>query len=122
MKKYWVLSKMAFGLAVIWGSVGACDDAKYDVVNNKVYITQALSNESETVMVDSENGGSASFTVSVSDKMEQDVTIKLGTSQSVLDNYNRTHETDYKSCRLPGFLFRKVKSLYQPVSVVFKWE
>lgn len=47
MKKYWVLSKMAFGLAVIWGSVGACDDAKYDVVNNKVYITQALSNESE---------------------------------------------------------------------------
>ncbi|WP_303014569.1 DUF1735 and LamG domain-containing protein [uncultured Bacteroides sp.] len=105
MKKYWVLSKMAFGLAVIWGSVGACDDAKYDVVNNKVYITQALSNESETVMVDSENGGSASFTVSVSDKMEQDVTIKLGTSQSVLDNYNRTHETDYKMLPSTGFSF-----------------
>lgn len=105
MKKYWVLSKMAFGLAVIWGSVGACDDAKYDVVNNKVYITQALSNESETVMVDPENGGSASFTVSVSDKMEQDVTIKLGTSQSVLDNYNRTHETDYKMLPSTGFSF-----------------
>ena len=50
-------------------------------------------------------GLSASFTVSVSDKMEQDVTIKLGTSQSVLDNYNRTHETDYKMLPSTGFSF-----------------
>ena len=106
MRKIYI-SKIIFGLALIGGIISACDDAKYDVVNNKVYITQALSNESATVMVDSENGGSASFTVSISDKMQQDVTVKFATSQSALDNYNRTHETDYKMLPSTGFSFSK---------------
>lgn len=105
MKKVLNITKIALGAAVVLGSMSACDDAKYDVVNNRVYITQSLSDQSQKVMVDSENGGTASFTISLSDKQNQDVAVKLSISETVLSDYNRTHGTNYVLLPASGYSF-----------------
>lgn len=103
MKRIVNISQTVCALLLLMEGMSACDDAKYDVVQNRVYITQALSDESAKVTIDSENGGTAAFTVSLSDKFAQDVTVKMGASSTVLENYNRTHETNYKE--LPSSLY-----------------
>ena len=107
MKRILNISKTACALLLLLGGMSACDDAKYDVIQNRVYITQALSDESKKVTVDSENGGMTTFTVSLSDKFAQDVTVKMGVSSTVLDNYNRTHETNYKELPASFYSFSK---------------
>lgn len=105
MKSIFDISKVIFASALFIFGITACDNAEYDVVNNKIYITEAISNQSTKLVVDPDNGVDGSFSVSLSDKSTSDVSGKLIASEAALDAYNILNGTNYKMLPADNYSF-----------------
>lgn len=105
MKSIFDISKVAFASALFMLGVTACDNAEYDVVNNKIYITEAISGQSTKLVVDPDNGVDGNFSVSLSDKSTSDVSGKLIASEAALEAYNTLNGTNYKMLPADNYSF-----------------
>lgn len=106
MKSMFSIGKLAMLSAAMILGMASCDDAEYGVENNKIYITDALSNQSTKITID-DQGGTAQFSVSLSDLSESDVSVGLTTDANLLASYNSTHNTNYKILPSEFFSFDK---------------
>lgn len=94
MKKF-ALNILALG--VIAASFTSCNDAKYDAIENRVYIAEAAAKPlSEIVMGDAGTVMTAPVTVRLTQATDHPVTVKLQISQANLDAYNKLNQTTYE--------------------------
>lgn len=94
MKKF-ALNIFAFG--VIAASFTSCNDAKYDAIENRVYIAEAAAKTlSEIVMGDEGSVMTAPVTVRLAQATDHAVTVKLKISQANLTAYNNLNQTTYE--------------------------
>lgn len=94
MKKF-AINILSIG--VLAASFTSCDDAKNDVIENRVYIAEAASTPiNDLLMGDEGSVMSAPITVRLAKKMPTDVAVKVAISQSNLDNYNKRNQTTYE--------------------------
>lgn len=106
MKKNILYSSKVFFTAIIAACCfSACDNAEYDVINNQIFITQAMSNPTTKLVVDPDNGANGTFTISLSDKSGQDITARLTASEAALNAYNISNGTNYHMLPADGFSF-----------------
>lgn len=84
-------------LGVLVAAFTSCDDAKNDVIENRVYIAEAAANPlSDIVMGDEGTQMSAPLTIRLAKAHTNDVTVKLEMSQAALDEYNKRNQTTYE--------------------------
>lgn len=95
MKSILNVTRTILAFVILVCIMTACNDAEYDVVNNKIYITEAMSSSTTKLLVDPDTGADASFSISLSDKSASDVTGKLTASESALEAYNSLNGTNY---------------------------
>ena len=94
MKKI-ALSIFCFGMLA--ASFTSCDDAKNDVIENRVYLQEAVATPlSDIVMGDEGSVTSAPVTVRLAKAMPTDVVVKLGLDKATLDTYNKRNQTEYE--------------------------
>lgn len=94
MKKF-ALNILALG--VIAASFTSCNDAKYDAIENRVYIAEAAAKPlSEIVMGDIGSVMSSPITVRLAKATDHAVSVKLALSQTNLDAYNKLNQTTYE--------------------------
>ncbi len=94
MKKF-ALNILSIG--VLAAAFTSCDDAKNDVIENRVYIAEATATPiKDLVMGDEGTTMLAPVTVRLAKAMPTDVTVKLECSQSNLDAYNKRNQTAYE--------------------------
>lgn len=84
----------ALVVIAILGGFSACNNAEYDIIDNAIYISEANKDMLQKVMVD-ERGGSASVSVRTNQKSEQEITVRIGEDQALLDEYNQKIGTTY---------------------------
>lgn len=118
MKNIFQITKLLYVSIVLTFSLSACNDSTYDVVNNKIYITESLSSPTTKLMVDPDKGADASFTVSLSDLPAYNISAKLESSQAALDAYNRVNGTNYKLLPAENYSFSKDTLTIQSGSVI----
>lgn len=86
-----------FALGVIAASFSSCNDAKYDTIDNRVYIAEAASTPlGDILMGDVGSVMTAPVTVRLAQATDHTVTVKLGLSQANLDAYNKRNQTTYE--------------------------
>lgn len=86
-----------FALGVIAAAFTSCNDAKYDAIENRVYIAEAAAKPlSEIVMGDEGSVMTAPVTVRLAQATDHTVTVKLHISQANLDAYNKLNQTTYE--------------------------
>lgn len=118
MKSILNVSKTILASAILTCFMAACNDAKYDVANNKIYITEAMSSSTTKLLVDPDNGADASFSISLSDKSASDVTGKLTASESALEAYNSLNGTNYKMLPAENYSFSEDQVVIPSGSVI----
>lgn len=87
-KAIWVAALSA--LSLCWG----CNDAKYDIIENAVYLSDAETGTSKKVVVD-DAGGSSTISVRMAKGLNHDVKVTLVANKEVLDSYNKKNGTEY---------------------------
>lgn len=94
MKKI-ALNFIALGLGAL--AFTACDDAKNDVIDNLVYISEGTGSSpvEEIVMNNTDQVYTSTFTVSMSKPAVTDTKITLTLDPATLDNYNRRNGTEF---------------------------
>lgn len=94
MKKI-ALSIFCFGMLA--ASFTSCDDAKNDVIENRVYIQEAIASLSEDLLL-GEPGDivSAPITIRLAKALPHDVKVTIGYDQALLDSYNESNSTSYE--------------------------
>ena len=92
MKK---LASKFFAFGVIALSLSACD-AKNDVIDNMVYISESASDPSSEIVL-GKTGETAQTTINVrmAQKAAVDTKIQLALDESVLSDYNKLNQTEY---------------------------
>lgn len=94
MKKF-ALNILALG--VIAAAFTSCNDAKYDVIDNRVYIAEAASSPLGDILMGTVGTPmTAPVTVRLAQATDHAVTVKLGLSQANLDAYNQRNQTTYE--------------------------
>ncbi len=94
MKKI-ALSIFCFGMMAV--SFTSCNDAKNDVIENRVYIQEAVATPiNDVLMGDEGTVTTAPITVRLAKSMPNDVKVKLGLDQLTLDSYNEANSTVYE--------------------------
>lgn len=84
-------------LGVLVAAFSSCEDAKNDVIENRVYIAEAASAPlSDIIMGDEGTVMTAPVTVRLAQATDHAVTVKLGLSQTNLDAYNKRNQTTYE--------------------------
>lgn len=86
-----------FALGVIAASITSCNDAKYDAIENRVYIAEAASTPlGDILMGDEGTVMTAPVTVRLAKATDHPVSVKIGLSQANLDAYNNLNQTAYE--------------------------
>lgn len=86
-----------FALGVIAAAFTSCNDAKYDAIENRVYIAEAAAKPlSEIVMGDEGSVMTAPVTVRLAQATDHAVTVKLKINQANLTAYNKLNQTTYE--------------------------
>lgn len=94
MKKI-ALSIFCFGMLAT--SFTSCNDAKNDVIENRVYLQEAVATPlSDVVMGDPGQVTSAPVTVRLAKALPTDVVVNLDLDQPTLDAYNKRNSTVYE--------------------------
>ena len=94
MKKI-ALSIFCIGMFAV--SFTSCNDAKNDVIENRVYIQEAVAQPlNDILMGDAGSVTAAPVTIRLAKAMPTDVKVKLGLDQKTLDNYNHRNSTVYE--------------------------
>lgn len=89
--KYAFLALAVAGAEIMSG----CDDAKYQELGTRAYISEAMDNSSVKVTIPNDRDTTTTIQVSLSDAVGTDSHYRLVTDQSVLDEYNRINGTNY---------------------------
>ena len=76
-------------------AAAACEDAKYSVIQNRVYIEEATGKDQQIASLTIEKDYDLNITVRLAHAADHDVTVKLAVDESLVDNYNKTNNTDY---------------------------
>ena len=93
MKK---LALNIFALGMVAASFTACEDAKNDVIDNMVYISEAAeSSAGEIILGKTGVVSTGVITICAGQKATTDVTIQLALDNATLDNYNRRNDTEF---------------------------
>lgn len=86
-----------FCFSMLATSFTSCNDAKNDVIENRVYFQEAVAGPfSEVVMGDPGQVMSAPVTVRLAKALPTDVVVNLGIDQAPLDTYNQRNSTAYE--------------------------
>ena len=86
-----------FALGIIASAFTACDDAKNDVIDNMVYISEAASDPStEIILGQAGEKSSTSISVRMAHKVAADTKVKLALDEGVLAAYNKLNQTEYQ--------------------------
>lgn len=94
MKKF-AINILSIG--VLAAAFTSCDDAKNDVIENRVYIAEAASTPlSDILMGDEGTVVTAPVTIRLAKPAATDVAVKLAMRQSDLDEYNKRNQTTYE--------------------------
>ena len=93
MKRISLLKIMAFGVLALVHT--ACENAKYDVIDNLVYINEASTSKTKELTL-TEGTTRTSLTVRLVNIINQTIKANLFIDESVLDAYNNKNETNYK--------------------------
>lgn len=93
MKRISLLKIMAFGVLALVHT--ACENAKYDVIDNLVYINEASTSKTKELTL-TEGTTRTSLTVRLVNIINQTIKANLFIDESVLDAYNKKNETNYK--------------------------
>lgn len=84
-------------IGVLALSFTSCDDAKNDVIDNRVYIQEAVATPfNDIVMGDEGTVMSAPITIRLARALSHDVTVKVALNQDNLDAYNKRNQTTYE--------------------------
>ena len=118
MKSILNVTRTILAFVILVCIMTACNDAEYDVVNNKIYITEAMSSSTTKLLVDPDTGADASFSISLSDKSASDVTGKLTASESALEAYNSLNGTNYKMLPAENYSFSEDQVVIPSGSVI----
>lgn len=93
MKK--IASKL-FALGIVAAAFTACDDAKNDVIDNMVYISEAaVEPTSEIILGKTGEESSTAINIRMAQKAAVDTKVNLALDESVLSDYNRRNQTEY---------------------------
>ncbi|WGQ11559.1 DUF1735 and LamG domain-containing protein [Pedobacter gandavensis] len=84
---------IVFGAVIFSLSLG-CKDAEYSVIKNSIYLSDAETATSKKVTVD-EKGGSATVSVRMANKTQEEVKVTIEASESALRQYNSKNGTNY---------------------------
>lgn len=88
----------------------ACENARNASIDNLVYFSEASSSKTKTVSLEDE-GTSTSLTVRLAKAIGSDINVTIGIDETYLDDYNGTHETDYKLPDTDKFSFTKTATI-----------
>lgn len=96
--RLWVLLAATFLLV-------GCHDAKYEVIRQAVYFTDAERSPQKSVIIE-ETGGYIPLTVRSVGRVEEDVTVRCTVDSDVLDDYNAKAGTSFRIlpatvCKIP---------------------
>lgn len=86
-----------FALGLVASAFTACDDAKYDTIDNMVYISEAAGFDPSTEIIVGEPGEQSTkkITVRMAQKAAVDTKVQLALDESVLTAYNTRNATEY---------------------------
>ncbi len=94
------MKKIAFNilaLGVLAAAFTSCNDAEYDVIDNRVYIAEAVSTPiADVTMADPGTLMTSPVTIRLARAANADVKVKVDYSQSNLDAYNKRNQTSYE--------------------------
>ncbi len=79
-------------------AMASCDDAKYSVIENGVYISEAAPSDRFNQQIENMTVATEvtkSLTIRLASPVDTDVTVSLGTDQDFIDKYNKQHGTSY---------------------------
>lgn len=94
MKK--IASKI-FAIGLVAAAFTACDDAKNDVIDNMVYISEATSDPmTEIILGKTGETSSTSINVRMAQKAAVDTKVQLALDPQVLASYNKRNDTEYQ--------------------------
>lgn len=94
------MKKIALNIfAVTLGAMAfvACDDAKNDVIDNMVYISEGATESpvKEIILAETGTVSESNFTVSLGSPAAVDTKVSLGLDAAALEQYNRRNETEF---------------------------
>ena len=84
-----IISLAAMSLSV------ACDNAEYSVIDNRVYLEQALGINQQISSLTIEGDYELELTVRLGQATDHDVKVTLAPDESFVDEYNSVNNTDY---------------------------
>lgn len=86
-----------FALGLVASVFTACDDAKYDTIDNMVYISEATGNDpsSEIVVGQAGTESSTKITIRMAQRATADVKVQLQMDENTLAAYNKRNETEF---------------------------
>lgn len=86
-----------FAIGVITAVFTACNDARNDVIENMIYISEAAGSDpsSEIVLGNDMQPAVTTITVRMAQKAVADTKVRLSMDESALSVYNKRHETEY---------------------------
>lgn len=86
-----------FALGIIASTFTACDDAKYDVIDNMIYISEATGTDpsSEITVGQAGTESSTKITIRMAQKATKDIKVQLALDEATLTSYNKRNETEY---------------------------
>ena len=94
MKKI-ALNILALGLAGV--AFTACNDAKNDVIENMVYISEAVADPSADIILgQTGEKATAAINVRMAQKATVDTKVLISLDANTLDTYNRRNDTEYQ--------------------------
>lgn len=80
-------------------TLAGCDDAKYSVIENGVYISEAALTDRFTQQIENQivnTEVTKSLTIRLASPVNSDVTVTLGLDQEFIDKYNKSNGTSYQ--------------------------
>ncbi|MDE5889884.1 MAG: DUF1735 and LamG domain-containing protein [Bacteroidales bacterium] len=105
MRKSIIKSIAACALAFL---AAGCEDAKYEVLENLVYISDAYNAKTKDITM-LEGTTRTSIIVRMAQATDKDVTVSLKMDEAYLDEYNAINQTDFKV--VPDAIFDRTVSI-----------
>lgn len=82
------------GLSLLLSTLAGCNDAKYDVIENAIYFTDAEYSVAKTVMLEP-TGGEVPITVRSVGKQTKEVSVECKVVPEVLEHYNEKNAMEF---------------------------
>ena len=110
-EKFKLNIKVLLTFVTIFCIIG-CDDAKYNVIDSRIYIAESksLSYESKKITID-EQGATVTVTPRSGKNVAQDTEVELGINEKALEIFNAKNGTNYLALPKGSYTFSQNKVL-----------